>query len=108
MSSRSRGRSWVANAAPTPLFSSTTSEAPCLRIVILSRKRRLYSTRRLAEAARSLGHEAIVVDTLGVDLLVENEAPRLYYEGEELPTPDLVVPRIGASITRYGLAVVKQ
>lgn len=110
MSSRSRGRGWIADAAPTPFSTPVTAQSASarLRIVILSRKRRLYSTRRLADAARALGHEARVVDTLAIDLLVENGAPRLYHQGRELPTPHLVVPRIGASITSYGLAVVNQ
>lgn len=78
------------------------------RIAVLSRKRSLYSTRRLCEAIEALGHEALVLDTLRCELSVEKHHQSLLYEGAPLPRLDLVIPRIGASITRYGLAVVNQ
>lgn len=83
-------------------------EGAPLRIAILSRKERLYSTRRLVEAARAFGHEAIVLDTLRCDLLVENGEPRIFYKGEDIPDVSVIIPRIGASITRYGMAVLDQ
>lgn len=78
------------------------------RIAILSRKRSLYSTRRLCEAIEAFGHEAVVLDTLRCELTVDKNHQALLYEGAEIALPDLVIPRIGASITRYGLAVVNQ
>lgn len=78
------------------------------RIAILSRNRSLYSTRRLCEAIRAFGHEALVLDTLRCELQVEKGNPSITYEGRRLPSLDLVIPRIGASITGYGLAVLNQ
>jgi len=79
-----------------------------LRIAILSRKRTLYSTRRLTEAARAFGHEPVVLDTLRCNLLLEKGRPRIFLDGEPVEGIDVVIPRIGASITGYGLAVVNQ
>jgi ribosomal protein S6--L-glutamate ligase len=81
-----------------------------LGVVILSRNAKLYSTRRLAEAARQLGHAPRVLDTLRCDLVLARDQARLYYRGEELEPRDMhvAIPRIGASITIYGLAVVNQ
>ncbi|HEX9291065.1 MAG TPA: RimK family alpha-L-glutamate ligase [Anaeromyxobacteraceae bacterium] len=79
-----------------------------LRIVVLSRNRKLYSTRRLVEAARARGHEAKVLDTLRCNLVLARDAPRIFYRGEEVTDVGVVIPRIGASITGYGLSVVNQ
>lgn len=79
-----------------------------LRFVILSRNRRLYSTRRLVEAIRARGHEARVLDTLHCNLVLGHGGPRVFYRGEDVTGSDVVLPRIGASITGYGLAVVNQ
>ncbi|HEU4384910.1 MAG TPA: RimK family alpha-L-glutamate ligase [Anaeromyxobacteraceae bacterium] len=79
-----------------------------MAIGILSRNRKLYSTRRLVEAARRLGHRPLVLDTLRCRLLLSRDRPRIFYGGEEVPRLDVVIPRIGASITGYGLAVVNQ
>lgn len=79
-----------------------------LRVAILSRKATLYTTRRLVEAVKAYGHEPLVLDTLRCDLLVETDRPRILYGGEPVEGVGLVIPRIGASITRYGLAVVQQ
>lgn len=77
-------------------------------IVILSRKESLYSTRRLVEAARAQGQSVRVLDTLRCDLLLEKSRPALFYEGAPVEGAGVVIPRIGASITQYGLAVVNQ
>lgn len=79
-------------------------------VAILSRKRSLFSTRRLSAAATRLGHEVIVLDPLQCCLLLDKGKPELTYRGLEskLPEIDVVLPRIGASITTHGLAVVKQ
>src|SRR5271167_4017797 len=77
-------------------------------IVILSRQPELYSTRVLAEAGRARGHEVRVLDTLQFDICVTRRNPELFYQGDPIGPVDAVIPRIGASITFYGLAVVRQ
>jgi ribosomal protein S6--L-glutamate ligase len=79
-----------------------------MKIGILSRGPRLYSTRRLREAAAHRGHDVRVLDTLAFSMVVEENAPGLLYQGKPLPTCDAVVPRVGASITFFGCAVVRQ
>ncbi len=79
-----------------------------MKIAILSRGRRLYSTRRLRETAQARGHEARVLDTLDFSIEVERGSPRLYYRNKPLSSYDAVIPRIGASITFFGSAVVRQ
>jgi ribosomal protein S6--L-glutamate ligase len=79
-----------------------------LAIAILSRNARLHSTRRLVEAARALGHRPLVLDTLHCNMVLSRERPAMFYRGTEVPPLDVVIPRIGASITHYGLAVVNQ
>jgi ribosomal protein S6--L-glutamate ligase len=78
------------------------------RVVVLSRNRKLYSTRRLVEAGRSRGHAVDVLDTLRCNLVLARDAPRIFYRGEEVTGVTVVVPRIGASVTGYGLSVVNQ
>ena len=77
---------------------------------ILSRRRSLYTTRRLVESIHKLGHEARVLNPLHCFLVLSGRAPETYYRGMEGPLVDLdvVLPRIGASITEHGLAVVNQ
>ncbi len=79
-----------------------------MRVVILSRQASLYSTRVLADAARQRGHHVQVLDTLQFDIRVSKRNPELFYQGEPVGPVDAVIPRIGASITFYGLAVVRQ
>lgn len=79
-----------------------------MKIVILSRNSNLYSTKRLVEAAQKRGHEAKVIDHLKCDLLIEQAEPSVYFHGEKLLNVDAVIPRIGASVTFYGTAVVRQ
>jgi ribosomal protein S6--L-glutamate ligase len=81
-----------------------------LGVFVLSRNRKLYSTRRLVEAAKALGHAPRVLDTLRCNMLVGRDQARILYRGEEIAPDDVhvVIPRIGASITGYGLAVVNQ
>jgi ribosomal protein S6--L-glutamate ligase len=79
-----------------------------LSVAILSRNRKLYSTRRLVEAGRARGHAVRVLDTLRCNMVLARGDTRLTYRGEELRDIDVVIPRIGASITGYGLAVVNQ
>src|SRR5262245_48259959 len=79
-----------------------------MRLVILSRGPELYSTRVLLEAAEKRGHEVRVLDTLQFDIRVSKRNPELFYQGEPVGPVDAVIPRIGASITFFGLAVVRQ
>ena len=79
-----------------------------MRVAILSRNPALYSTRMLVDAARRRGHTVRVLDTLQFDIGVSKQKPELYYQGEPLSPIDAVIPRIGASITFFGLAVVRQ
>ena len=77
-------------------------------LAILSRKKSLYSTRRLVEAAKAHGLRPKVLDVLACDLLLESGRPRLFHKGKELRVPRVGLPRIGASVTNHGLAVVRQ
>jgi len=79
-----------------------------MKIAILSRGARLYSTRRLRDVAARRGHDVRVLDTLAFSMVVEQHRPGLLYQGHVLGEYDAVVPRIGASITFFGCAVVRQ
>jgi ribosomal protein S6--L-glutamate ligase len=79
-----------------------------MKIAILSRNSRLYSTQRLVEAAHARGHEVVVLDHLKCDLVIEAGQPSILYKGVPLTGFDAVIPRIGASVTFYGTAVVRQ
>lgn len=79
-----------------------------LTIAILSRNRSLYSTRRLIEAIEEKGHKAQVLDHLKCDIVIEKDEPSIYYLGEKVTNVDGVIPRIGATVTFYGAAVVRQ
>ena len=81
---------------------------PVMKLAILSRAPHVYSTRRLKEAALARGHEVKVLDTLKFSIEVEQGAPDLWYNGRRLSSFDAILPRIGASITHYGTAVVRQ
>ncbi|MBK0404051.1 30S ribosomal protein S6--L-glutamate ligase [Adhaeribacter sp. BT258] len=79
-----------------------------MKIAILSRNAKLYSTRRLVEAAQQRGHDVLVLDHLKCDLIIEAGDPYIMYKGEKLTGIDAIIPRIGASVTFYGTAVVRQ
>ncbi|WP_258100204.1 30S ribosomal protein S6--L-glutamate ligase [Marinoscillum pacificum] len=79
-----------------------------MKLAILSRRSDLYSTRRLVEAAQFRGHEVYVIDHLQCDIMIEQNALTMYYKGEKLEGFDAVIPRIGASVTFYGTAVLRQ
>lgn len=79
-----------------------------LNIVILSRNKSLYSTGRLVESIENRGHTAIVLDHLKCDIVIERDKPSIYYKGEIIENIHAVIPRIGASVTFYGAAVVRQ
>ena len=79
-----------------------------MRIAVLSRNNKLYSTQRLVEAATLMGHEVEVVDHLKCIIITEQKKPAIYYNGKYLEGFDAIIPRIGASVTFYGSAVVRQ
>ncbi len=79
-----------------------------MNIGILSRKPELYSTRRLVEAAHQRGHEVRVIDPLRCYMNITSHNPSIHYRGEQLSGLDAIIPRIGASVTFYGTAVVRQ
>jgi ribosomal protein S6--L-glutamate ligase len=79
-----------------------------VKIAVLSRNPLLYSTKRLIEAGEQRGHTMRVIDHSKCDLLIEKEKPALYYLGESIDDIDAVIPRIGASQTFYGTAVIRQ
>ncbi len=79
-----------------------------MKIAILSRNKDLYSTRRTVEAAEQRGHEAYVLDVLKCYMDITSHRPAIYHKGEKLEGFDSLIPRIGASVTRYGTAVLRQ
>ena len=79
-----------------------------MKLAILSREPKSYSTQRLVEAAAARGHAVVVVDHLRCNLVLEKGRPGIIYQGEPLEKLDAVIPRIGASVTFYGTAVVRQ
>jgi ribosomal protein S6--L-glutamate ligase len=79
-----------------------------MKIALLSRNKKLYSTRRLIEAAEDRGHEIQVIDVLRAYMNITSHKPSIHYKGEELNDFDAVIPRIGASVTSYGAAVLRQ
>lgn len=85
-----------------PIYKTT------MKINILSRAKSLYSTKRLVEEAKRAGHAVMVIDPLQCDIKLERRMPSVYYDGVKLEIPDAIIPRIGASITFYGTAIVRQ
>jgi len=79
-----------------------------MKIAVLSRNEKLYSTTRLIEAIKQRGHVGIVIDHLKCDILMDDMGPSIFYKGKSLTDIDAVIPRIGASVTFYGTAVVRQ
>jgi ribosomal protein S6--L-glutamate ligase len=79
-----------------------------MKIGILSRNENLYSTRRLVEACRQRGYDVEVIDHLKCNIIAEKEKPTILYKGRYLNEIEAVIPRIGASVTFYGTAVVRQ
>ena len=79
-----------------------------MKLAILSANKNLYSTKRIIEAGEKKGHEMIVIDHTKCDLVIEKKRPSVIYKGEEMSDIDGVIPRIGASVTFFGTAVVRQ
>ncbi|EKO3687528.1 30S ribosomal protein S6--L-glutamate ligase [Vibrio metschnikovii] len=79
-----------------------------MKIGILSRNASLYSTKRLIEACKQRGHEVKVIDALRCYMNINSDQPEIHFKGEDLGGFDAVIPRIGASVTFYGTAVLRQ
>lgn len=79
-----------------------------MNIKVLSRNKNLYSTQRLVEAGQKRGHDVEIIDHLKCNITIEKRKPRIYYKGDYLSDVDAIIPRIGASVTFYGTAVVRQ
>ncbi len=79
-----------------------------MKIAVLSRNSELYSTQRLVDAGRERGHEMHIIDHLKCNIEIEKSGPSLYYGDQYLENFQAVIPRIGASVTFYGTAVVRQ
>ena len=79
-----------------------------MKIVILARNPKLYTHRRLVEVAEQRGHEIRIINTLRCYMNITSHRPEIRYAGERLEHFDAVIPRVGASITFYGLAVLRQ
>lgn len=78
-----------------------------MRVYILSRNKKLYSTKRLVEAAQARGWEVRVIDYLKCSIEIMKDQLHVNYLGENLPAPDAIIPRVGASRTFYGTAMVR-
>lgn len=79
-----------------------------MKIAMMARNPDLYSHRRLKEAAEERGHQLDIINTLRCYMNIASRRPAIYYNGEKLQNYDAVIPRIGASVTYYGLAVLRQ
>jgi ribosomal protein S6--L-glutamate ligase len=79
-----------------------------MKIAMLARNADLYSHQRIVAAAQARGHDIDVLNTLRVTMNITSHRPEAYYQGQKLPKYDAVIPRIGASVTYYGLAVLRQ
>jgi len=79
-----------------------------MRIAILARNSKLYSHRRLVEAGQDRGHEMRIINTLRCYMEITSHRPSIQYNGQTLEDFDAIIPRIGASVTFYGLAVLRQ
>ncbi|MBM9595336.1 30S ribosomal protein S6--L-glutamate ligase [Roseitranquillus sediminis] len=79
-----------------------------LRIAVLSREAHNYSTRRIVAEGERRGHVVEVIDTTRCYMIIDALTPEVHYDGKRLPSYDAVIPRIGASVTAYGTAVIRQ
>lgn len=79
-----------------------------MKIVVLSRNGNLYSTKRIMEEGQKRGHEMLLVDHLKCNIEMEKKSPKIFYKGHYISDVDAIIPRIGASVTFYGTAVIRQ
>ena len=85
-----------------------TPQKRTLRVAVLTREPKSYSTKRIIEAGEARDHVVEPIDTLRCYMNINAHSPEVHYDGRALPRYDAVIPRIGASITSYGLAVLRQ
>ena len=85
-----------------------TAQAQSLRLALMTREPNNYSSQRLVEAAQTAGHTIDVINTSRCYLRVDGARPEIHYDGAVLPHYDAIIPRIGASMTEYGMAVLRQ
>ncbi len=79
-----------------------------MKFAVLSANPNLYSTRRIIEAGKKKGHDMVIIDHTKCDLVIQKKRPSVIYRGQEITDVDAVIPRIGASVTFFGTAVVRQ
>ena len=79
-----------------------------MKIAVLSRNPKLYSTNRLVEAGEERGHQMVIIDHSKCNIEIEKKKPKVYYKGEQITDVNAIIPRIGASVTFFGTAVVRQ
>jgi len=79
-----------------------------LNILILSRNKHLYSTKRLFEEANKAGHNTAIVDYMHCNIISEKKNPVVYYNGQSLRYVETIIPRIGSTFTFYGAALIRQ
>ncbi|MXO85870.1 30S ribosomal protein S6--L-glutamate ligase [Altererythrobacter aurantiacus] len=79
-----------------------------MRIAMLARNAKLYSHKRLVEAAEERGHTLDILNTLRCTVHIASHRPEVFYDGEVVAPYDAVIPRIGASVTNYGLSILRQ
>jgi ribosomal protein S6--L-glutamate ligase len=79
-----------------------------MKIAVLSTNRNLYSTRRLVEAGKERGHEMVVINHKRCYMNITSHSPGIHYNGQVIEGVDAIIPRIGASVSFYGTAVVRQ
>lgn len=85
-----------------------TEDTKSMKMAMLARNPKLYSHQRLKEAAEKRGHELVILNTLRCSMNITSHRPTVLYDGQTLDKFDAIIPRIGASITQYGLAVLRQ
>ena len=79
-----------------------------MNILILSRNKDLYSTKRLIEESNKLGHDTAIVDYMHCNIINEKNKPVIYYNGKSLKLIDVIIPRIGATFTFHGASIIRQ
>ncbi|SEM20353.1 SSU ribosomal protein S6P modification protein [bacterium A37T11] len=79
-----------------------------MKIAVLSTNRNLYSTKRFVDAAHLRGHECVIIDHRQCYVGIQQGLPSIHYKGQDISDIDAIIPRIGASITFYGSAIVRQ
>ncbi len=103
-----QGESSYAPYTAAPHLTVVETPPDPLRMAILTREPENYSTRKLVEAAEARGHTVDCINTTRCYMAINAARPEIHYDGCQLPAYDAVIPRIGASVTSYGLAVVRQ